>query len=86
MARRDGCLAVSDLYSEIKQSLRVQPIESSTIVGRHFPEITKQYKDGHAHKYLQMAVVVAYKLHSSGFKKNIPKDSETAIKPTVVRM
>ena len=82
LARRDACLAVSDLYSEIKQSLRVQPIEASTIFSRHFPEIMKQHKDGLAHKSLQMAVVGANKLKSSGFKKKTPKVSEAATKPT----
>ena len=32
LARRDACLAVSDLDSDMKQSLRVQPIESTTIL------------------------------------------------------
>ena len=52
LARRDACLAVTDLDSDIKQSLRVQ-----------------QYKEGLAHKSLQMAVVGASKPQSSGFKK-----------------
>ena len=30
LARWDACLAVSDLESDMKQSLRVQPIESTT--------------------------------------------------------
>ena len=50
---------MTDLDSHIKQLLRVQPIESSTIFGEKFPEIVKQYKEGLAHKSLQMAVVGA---------------------------
>ena len=71
LARTDARLAVSDFYSEFKQSLRVQPIESSTISGRHFPEIMKQYQVGLAYKSLQMAVVGANKLkrHQDSWKK-----------------
>ena len=65
-----------------EQSLCVQPIESSTIFGEKFPEILKQYKDGLAHKSLQMAVTGAGKPRSSGFKKNSPKVTETTTKPT----
>ena len=61
LTRRYACLAVTDLHSDIKQSLCVQPIESSTIFGEKFPEIVKQYKEGLAHKSLQMAVVGASK-------------------------
>ena len=82
LARRDACLAVSDLDSEVKQSLRVQPMESSTIFGEKFPEIVKQYKDGLTHKSLQMAVVGASKQQSSGFKKKGPKVSESSTKST----
>ncbi|MEW8544926.1 MAG: hypothetical protein AB2693_15475, partial [Candidatus Thiodiazotropha sp.] len=82
LARRDACLAVSDLDSEVKQSLRVQPIESSTIFGEKFPEIVKQYKDGLTHKSLQMAVVGANKRQSSGFKKKSPKVAESSTKPS----
>ena len=82
LARRDACLAVSDLDSEAKQSLRVQPMESSTIFGEKFPEIVKQYKDGLTHKSLQMAVVGASKQQSSGFKKKGPKVSESSTKST----
>ena len=84
LARRDACLAVSDLDSEVKQSLRVQPMESSTIFGEKFPEIVKQYKDGLTHKSLQMAVVGASKQQPSGFKKKGTKVSEssTVSKPT----
>ena len=32
-ARRDACLDVSDLDSEVKRSLHVQPIESGTVFG-----------------------------------------------------
>ena len=45
LARRDACLAVSDLDTDTRQSLRVQPIESSTVLGDKFPEVVKQYKD-----------------------------------------
>ena len=74
LARRDACLAVSDLDSEVKQSLRVQPIESSTIFGDKFPEIVKQYEDGLAHRSLQMAVVGA-NIHSSHLvlRKRVPR-------------
>ena len=82
LARRDACLSVTDLDSDIKQSLRVQPIESSTIFGEKFPEIVKQYKDGLAHKSLQMAVTGVGKPQSSGFKKKSPKVTETTTKPT----
>ena len=82
LARRDACLAVTDLDFDIKQSLRVQPIESSTIFGEKFPEIVKHYKEGLAHKSLQMAVVGASKPQSSGFKKKSPKVTETTTKPT----
>lgn len=82
LARRDACLAVSDLDAEIKQSLRVQPIESSTIFGDKFPEIVKQYKDGLAHKSLQMAVVGANKPQPSSFRKKNPKAAESSSKPT----
>ena len=74
LARRDACLAVSD--SDMKQSLRVQPIESTTIFGEKFPEIVKQYKDGLTHRSLQMAVVSANK--SPGLKKKGPKISDTS--------
>ena len=82
LARRDACLSVTDLDSDIKQSLRVQPIESSTIFGEKFPEIVKQFKDGLAHKSLQMAVTGVGKPQSSGFKKKSPKVTETTTKPT----
>ena len=78
LARRDACLAVSDLDSDMKQSLRVQPIESTTILGEKFPEIVKQYKDGLTHRSLQMAVVSANK--SSGLTKKGPKFSNTSTK------
>ena len=78
MARRDACLAVSDLDSDMKQSLRVQPIESTTIFGEKFPEIVKQYKDGLTHRSLQVAIVSANK--SSGLKKKGPKISDTSTK------
>lgn len=38
LACRDTYLAVSDLDSDMKQSLRVQPIESTTTFGEKFPE------------------------------------------------
>ena len=82
MARRDACLSVSDLDAEIKQSLRVQPIESSTIFGDKFPEIVKQYKDGLARKSLQMAVVGANKPQPSSFGKKNPKATESSSKPS----
>ena len=78
MARRNACLAVSDLDSDMKQSLRVQPIESTTIFGEKFPEIVKQYKDGLTHRSLQIAVVSANK--SSGLKKKGTKISDTSTK------
>ena len=78
LALRDACLAVFDLDSDIKQSLRVQPTESTTIFGEKFPEIVKQYKDGLTHRSLQMAVVSAKK--SSGRKKKGPKISDTSTK------
>lgn len=81
LARRDACLAVSDLDSDTKQSLRAQPIQSSTIFGEKFPEVVKHYKDGLAHRSLQMAVVGANK--SSGPKKKGPKVSESSAKPTL---
>ena len=73
LARRDACLAVSDLDSDMKQSLRVQPIESTTIFREMFPEIVKQYKDGLTHRSLQMAVVSSNK--SSGLRKKGPNTS-----------
>ena len=76
LAQRDACLAVTDLDTDIKQSLRVQPIESSTIFREKFPEIVKQYKEELAHKSLQMAVVGASKPQSSGFKKKSPFKSD----------
>lgn len=59
LARRDACLAVSDLDSEIKQSLIVQLIESSTIFGNKYPQVVKLYKEGLTQKSL--AVVGANK-------------------------
>ena len=44
LARRDACLSVTDLDTECKQSLRVQPMESATIFGNKFPEVVSQYK------------------------------------------
>ena len=78
LACKDACLAVSDLDSDMKHSLRVQPIESTTIFGKKFPEIVKQYKDGLTPRSLQMAVVSANK--SSGLKKKGPKISNTSTK------
>ena len=46
LAPRDACLAVTDLDTEVKQSLRAQPIESPTMFDEKFQEIVKQYKDG----------------------------------------
>ena len=62
----------------MKQSLRVQPIESTTILGEKFPEIVKQYKDGLTHRSIQMAIVSANT--SSGLKKKGPKISDTSTK------
>ena len=59
LARRDACLDASDLDSEIKRSLRVQPIESGTAFGSKLQEVVRQYKEGLAHKSLQMAIVDA---------------------------
>ena len=42
LAQRD---AISDLDTDTRQSLRVQPTESSTVLGDKFPEVVKQYKD-----------------------------------------
>ena len=75
LARRDACLSVTDLDTECKQSLRVQPMESATIFGNKFPEVVSQYKESLAHKSLQMAVVNASKQQSSGFKNKDKKPS-----------
>ena len=80
LARRDACLDASDLDPEVKRSLRVQPIESGTVFGSKFPEVVRQYKEGLAHKSLQMAVVGANKRQPS-FKKRTPKTPDTPAKP-----
>ena len=80
LARRDACLDASDLDSEFKRSLRVQPIESGTVVGSKFQEVVRQYKEGPAHKSLQMAVVGANKRQPS-FRKSTPKTPDTPAKP-----
>ena len=59
LARRDACLDASDLDSEVKMSLRVQPKKSGSVCGSKFQEVVWQYKEGLAHKSLQMAVVGA---------------------------
>ena len=79
-ARRDDCLDVSDLDSEVKRSLHVQPIESGTVFGSKFREVVWQYKECLAHKSLQMAVVGANK-HQPSFKKSTPKTPVTPAKP-----
>lgn len=81
LARRDACLGMSDLDNDTKQSLRVQPIESSTVLGDKFPEVVKQYKDNLAHRSLQMAVTGANKSQSSLFKKKPSKLPDPAVKP-----
>ena len=56
LARRDACLAVTVLDTEVKQSLRVQPIESPTMFCEKFRDIVKQNKYWLTHRSLQMAV------------------------------
>ena len=46
LARRDACLEVKDLDIEVKQSLRVQPIESPTMFGEKFRDIVKKTNMG----------------------------------------
>lgn len=82
LARRDACLSASDLEPEVKQALRCQPIESSTVLGNKFPEVVKHYKEGLTHKSLQRAVVGSGRQYSTGFKKRSVKASETVSKPS----
>ena len=69
-------MAVTDLDTEVKQSLRVQPIESSTMFGKKFPDIVKQYK----HRSLQMAVDSNKQQRSSIPRKFLAKVPESSVK------
>ena len=79
LAHRDACLALTDLDTEVKQSLRVQPIESSTMFGQKFPDIIKQYEDELTHRSLQMAVGSNKQQQSSVPRKFPAKGSASSL-------
>ena len=55
LAHRDACLAVTDLDTVVKQSVRVQPIKSSTILGKS-SRTELNNTDGLTHRSLQMVI------------------------------
>ena len=80
-ALRDACLSISDLDIETIQSLPVQPIEPSTILGDKFPDIVKQCKDNlhiSHYRWLLLALINRH-LH---LKKIPSKPAERVTRPT----
>ncbi|MCG8045424.1 MAG: hypothetical protein N0C90_19915 [Candidatus Thiodiazotropha endolucinida] len=55
LARRDAHLDKCALDSSMKASLRVQPLESSTLFGSKIPEVAKSYKEDLTRRSLQRA-------------------------------
>lgn len=55
LARRDAYLDKCALESSIKASLRVQPLESTTLFGSKTPEVVKCYKEDLTRRSLQRA-------------------------------
>ena len=57
LGRRDAFLDNCALDASLKYSLRVQPLQSSTVFGSKMPDVAKTYKEDLARRSLQNAAV-----------------------------
>ena len=77
-ARRNAFLDKCALDASLKSSLRVQPLQSSTVFGSKMPDVAKTYKEDLTRRSLQNAAV-SHSLLGSRRKKAGPESEEVKL-------